>query len=199
MIKIDDMSNTKPYKKFKSLYNKALAHNQESIEAIAISSFNKEDNQVQSRYVNLKYIIENNWVFFTNFNSTKAKSFSSHDQISALIYWGSVGVQIRMMAKISKTDASFSDEHFKGRDRAKNALAISSFQSAKIDSYNQVVKNFNKINNSRDTVLNRPSYWGGYSFTPFYFEFWESHESRLNKREVFENSKDVWHKFIIQP
>ena len=44
-----------------------------------------------------------------------------------------------------------------------------------------------------------PDFWGGYSFTPYYFEFWEGHESRLNKREVYKKSDDIWKHFILQP
>ena len=34
-------------------------------------------------------------------------------------------------------------------------------------------------------LFDRPSNWGGYSFKPYYFEFWEGHKSRLNKRNVY--------------
>jgi pyridoxine/pyridoxamine 5'-phosphate oxidase len=44
-----------------------------------------------------------------------------------------------------------------------------------------------------------PDYWGGFSFTPFYFEFWHGNESRINKREVFELRDDQWIHFCIQP
>ena len=44
-----------------------------------------------------------------------------------------------------------------------------------------------------------PDYWGGYSFVPYYFEFWEGHQSRINKREVFEKIDNVWKHFILQP
>ena len=45
-----------------------------------------------------------------------------------------------MKASISKTDSNFSDLHFKNRDRKKNALAISSNQSMRIGSYQEVKK-----------------------------------------------------------
>ena len=55
----------------------------------------------------------------------------------------------------------------------------------------QIIKN--------DDLKKCPDYWGGYSFTPYYFEFWEGHESRLNKREVYEKSDDSWKHLILQP
>ena len=44
-----------------------------------------------------------------------------------------------------------------------------------------------------------PEYWGGYSFTPYYFEFWKGHESRINKREVFDQIDGVWKQSFLQP
>ena len=45
----------------------------------------------------------------------------------------------------------------------------------------------------------RPDYWGGFSFTPYYFEFWQGHQSRINKREVFEKNSDDWMRYFLQP
>ena len=66
-------------------------------------------------------------------------------------------------------------------------MAISSNQSKSIESYNQVIKNYNKSLKHHD-LKKCPDFWGGYSFIPYYFEFWEGRESRLNKREVYEKA-----------
>ena len=52
---------------------------------------------------------------------------------------------------------------------------------------------------SSENLMKRPDYWGGFSFTPYYFEFWESNEFRLNKRKVFKFAEDKWKSFILQP
>ena len=48
-------------------------------------------------------------------------------------FWEEINAQIRIKAKIRKTKASISDEHFSKRSQQKNALAISSRQSKEID------------------------------------------------------------------
>ena len=63
--------------------------------------------EVEARYVNLKYIDNNEWIFFSNYLSPKANQFESHDQVSILIYWASINTQIRMKAKIFKTSSEF--------------------------------------------------------------------------------------------
>ncbi len=199
MIKITALNNNEPYKKFKHYYDKALSKNQKSIEAIVIATYDKNLDEVDARYVNLKYINNEEWIFFTNYNSLKAQQFFSHDQISAIFYWDSIGVQVRIKAKIEKTSSDFSDKHFNNRTKEKNALAISSNQSSLIGSYEDVIKNYNDALNDQESLFKRPDYWGGFSFKPYYFEFWEGHQSRLNKRQTYKHEDVGWISSILQP
>ena len=198
MIQFNNLNQEIPYLLLKEKYDEAIDAGQKGIEAISISSFNKEMGEVDSRYVNLKFILNDEFIFFSNYNSHKASSFNSHNQIAALVYWPSVNVQIRMRAKIKKTTNEYNQNYFFDRSEEKNALAISSNQSNPIDSYSQVKENYNK-SLKNDDLKKCPEFWGGYSFTPYYFEFWEGHESRLNKREVYEKSDDSWKHLILQP
>ena len=198
MIKFNNLNQEIPYLLFKEKYDDSLNAGQKGIEAISISSYNKEINEVDSRYVNLKFISNDEFIFFSNYDSPKASSFNSHNQIAALIYWPSINVQIRMRAKIKKTPNEYNQKYFFDRSEEKNALAISSNQSKPIDSYNQVKENYNK-SLKNDDLKKCPEFWGGYSFTPYYFEFWEGHESRINKREIFEKIDGVWKKSFLQP
>ena len=198
MIEFISLNQETPYLAIKKKYEEALSAGQRGIEAISISSYNNIKNEVDSRYVNLKFIKNDKFIFFSNYNSPKASSFNSNDQIAALLYWPSINIQIRMKAKIKKTSNEYNQEYFFDRSEEKNALAISSNQSKPIDSYNQVKENFNK-SLKNDDLKKCPEFWGGYSFTPYYFEFWEGHESRLNKREAYEKNDDSWKHLILQP
>lgn len=198
MIEFKNLNKEEPYVLFKAKYDEALNADQKNIEAIAISSFDSEKKEVDSRYVNLKYIENEDWVFFSNYQSPKAYQFKRNQKISVLIYWNSVDIQIRMKADIKKLSNIKSDEHFKNRSREKNALAVSSYQSKKIGSYDEVVKNYNKVL-SDYSLSERPQYWGGYLFKPYYFEFWKGHEHRLNNRIAFMKNDCVWNEFFLQP
>ena len=199
MIKFLNLNSDKPYVYFKALYNDALENDQKGIEAISISSYNQASSEVEARYVNLKYIANNEWIFFSNYHSPKANQFESHSQVSILIYWASINTQIRMKAKIFKTSIKFSNEHFQGRTKEKNALAISSNQSQIIRSFDEVTKNFHETLESMTSETVRPNFWGGYSFVPYYFEFWQGHENRLNKRHVFQQQDNEWAEKLLQP
>ena len=198
MIKFNNLNQERPYQLFREKYDEAIDTGQKTIEAISISSFNKDMNEVDSRYVNLKFVSNNEFIFFSNYESSKASAFSSCDQISALVYWNNINTQVRMKAKIKRTSNEFNQKYFFDRAEEKNALAISSNQSKPIDSYDQVIDNYNK-SLKNDDLKKCPDFWGGYSFVPYYFEFWEGHESRLNKREVYGKFDGIWKQSLLQP
>ena len=198
MIKFNNLNQEIPYQLLKEKYDEAIDAGQKGIEAISISSYNKEVNEVDSRYVNLKFISNDEFIFFSNYDSSKASAFNSFNQIAALLYWSNINVQIRMKAQIKKTSKEFNQKYFFDRSEDKNALAISSNQSKLIESYSQVKENYIR-SLKNDDLKKCPEYWGGYSFTPYYFEFWEGHGSRINKREIFEKIDDVWKNSFLQP
>ena len=198
MIEFQNLNQEEPYLLFKSRYDEAYSAGQKVIEAISISTFENKTNEVDSRFVNLKFVSESEFIFFSNYKSPKANSFETHNQIAALICWSSINVQIRMKAKIRKMSNDYNQRYFENRSKKKNALAISSNQSKPINSYKQVIENYNKSLN-KDDLKKCPEYWGGYSFTPYYFEFWEGHDSRLNKREIFEEIDGCWRHSFVQP
>ncbi|MDA8865579.1 pyridoxamine 5'-phosphate oxidase family protein [Gammaproteobacteria bacterium] len=198
MIKFTNLNQEIPYLNFKKKYDDALKANQKNIEAISISSYSKKLKEVNARFVNLKFIIDKNFIFFSNYNSPKSQDFKEHNQITALVYWNNTNTQIRMKATIERSSKEFNESYFLKRSEQKNALSISSNQSEYIDSYESVKEKYLK-SLEHDDLKKCPDFWGGYSFTPFYFEFWEGHESRLNKREVYEKSDDSWKHFILQP
>ncbi len=198
MIKFKNINDEKPYLIFVKKYNEALKAGQKHIEAMAISSYNKQNMEVDSRFVNLKYINGNQFIFFSNYDSPKSIAFESHSQISALFYWPSSNVQIRIRAQINKTSTEYNQEYFRTRSIDKNALAISSNQSEKIESYDYVIRKYNDVKDTED-LETCPDYWGGFSFVPYYFEFWEGNDSRLNRREVYQIENKKWKNFIVQP
>ena len=201
MIEININDNAeKPFQILKNFYYSALSKEQSAIEAIVISSLDTNKEYADARYVNLKYITNDSLIFFSNYESNKALQFDKNNNcmITAVFYWEKIDVQIRMRGHVMKSSKEFSDQHYINRDKNKNALAISSNQSRKISGYDEVVKNYEKTL-SEDNLTMRPHYWGGYSIKPVYFEFWEAHKYRLNKREVFEKKNNEWINYFLQP
>ena len=198
MINFINDSQDIPYLVFRKKYNEAVKINQPFIEAMAITSFSKKNNEVDARFVNLKIVDSTNFIFFTNYFSPKASDFNEHPQVSLAFFWDTTNTQVRIKAKIKKTSSNFNNQYFKGRSKEKNILAISSNQSSKIDSYDLIKKKYEKTLKEKK-IENCPDYWGGYAFTPTYIEFWEGHKHRINKRDVYKLEDKNWNNFILQP
>jgi len=115
-----------------------------------------------------------------------------------MFYWSTTNVQIRMKANIKEINKERSDEHFKSRQKEKNALAIASNQSQSISSFETVKSKFTETLENAD-LSKRPDYWGGFSFTPYYFEFWRGSDFRLNHRNAFSKVEDGWESSILEP
>jgi pyridoxamine 5'-phosphate oxidase len=184
MIKFKNLSQITPFIIIKDKYEQALKKNQKNIEAISIASYSKTNSFVDSRYVNLKMIDGENFIFFSNYESPKSKQFEEHSQISALIFWNTINTQIRINGSIKRTDKEFNQLYFSKRMLKKNALAISSNQSKPIASYDHVIAKYKETLNS-DSLDICPDYWGGFLFTPSTIEIWQGEENRLNRREKF--------------
>ena len=97
-----------------------------------------------------------------------------------------------MKAKIFKTSAEFSNKHFQGRTKEKNALAISSNQSQIIGSFDQVAENFQDTLDAMTPETVRPDFWGGYRVKPSEIEFWQGGADRLHDRFRYLRDGQSW-------
>ena len=198
MIEFINPLNHEPYLRLKAEYDAALENGQENIEAISIASYSNDQEYVDSRYVNLKFIDEDKIIFFTNYNSKKSTQFMSHKQIAVNIFWQKTNTQIRIKANVRKSSKEYNNSYFRTRSPHKNALAISSKQSQAISSYSKVVEKYEEVMKNND-LIECPSYWGGYEFTPYEIEFWKGHKFRLNKRDLYVKVDKLWSHNILEP
>ena len=63
MIRFINNNNSEPFKILREKYKQAYAKNEESIEALCISSYSPDKKMVDSRYVNLKIVDDNKFIF----------------------------------------------------------------------------------------------------------------------------------------
>ena len=113
MINFININIDEPYLKLKKFYDQALVAKQQNIDAISVSSYSKELKEVSSRFVNLKLVDNNKFIFFSNYNSPKSKDFLEHKQVSILIFWANINLQIRLKAVIEKTSQNFNADYFR--------------------------------------------------------------------------------------
>tara|TARA_Y100001980_G_C14483344_1_gene261473 strand:+ start:313 stop:954 length:642 start_codon:yes stop_codon:yes gene_type:complete len=198
LIKFINIDKKEPFSLLHEYYLEAVRLKQKSPEIFIVSSYDEAIKEVDSRCVNLKIVDENKFIFFSNYLSPKSKQFKNHPTVSTIIFWDALNLQIRMKGTIERTSDSFNQDYFAERSKAKNALAISSNQSSKIESYQDVVNKYQDTLKNKD-LLKCPSYWGGFMFLPYNIEFWKGHKNRLNKRDLYQLENNIWLKSILEP
>ena len=66
-----------------------------------------------------------------------------------------------------------------------NSVKITYYQySLFYNSYYDVVRNYQRALKATN-LSDCPEFWGGYQLDPYYFEFWEGHNARLNRRDAY--------------
>jgi pyridoxamine 5'-phosphate oxidase len=149
------------------------------------------DGKPSARMVLLKQVDENGFVFFTNYQSPKARDLDSNPQAAFVFYWPQLERQVRVEGKVTRTSVGESDQYFQTRPRESQIGALASPQSEVISSRDvlqQRAEELEQIYKGRE--IERPAHWGGYRLTPERIEFWKGRIGRLHDRILYERQTD---------
>lgn len=147
-----------------------------------------------SRIVYMRDIIDDNFIFYTNYNSKKGIELSKNPNASLNIHWSELDRQIIINGKVSRVNPEISDKYFSSRPRESKIGAWVSKQSTKLENREKLEEKIKEITDKYKNIneIPRPSFWGGYKLNPYSIEFWQGRPSRLHDRIVFEKINNKW-------
>jgi pyridoxamine 5'-phosphate oxidase len=188
-----------PVKNFQELYDLAHKLGVPDPTAMSISTVS-EIKKPSSRIVLLKDIEDGGFVFYTNYNSSKAQDIAKNPNVELLFYWQQLYVQVRISGVATKTSRANSEKYFATRPRMSQLGAWASQQSSFIENYEVLEKSMNTYYDQfRDKEIPCPPHWGGFRVEPEVYEFWFGMEGRLHFRYIYEKSGANWIRAMKSP
>ncbi|STX30033.1 pyridoxine 5'-phosphate oxidase [Legionella beliardensis] len=194
-LNLDDNSiEQDPFILFKSWFEEILKVEKSDPTAMVLSTVDTQGHP-DSRVVLLKGIENGAFIFFTNYESNKARQLKYMPYAALNFYWPQMARQIRIRGAVEKTTATQSDAYFVTRPLESQLSAIASPQSRPVQDRQTLEASFKRIESlyQQQQQVTRPDYWGGYCLIPNEIEFWQGRDKRLHDRlQYYKDSSNEW-------
>ncbi len=145
------------------------------------------------RVVLLRTVDARGFVFFTNYESRKARDLTANPRAALCQHWPTLEEQIRVEGRIERVSGAESDAYFAGRPRDSQVGAWASEQSRPLESRAVLEGRIRDVEaRFAGEPVARPPFWGGYRVVPETIEFWYGRPGRLHDRLLYTRGASGW-------
>lgn len=149
--------------------------------AIALASVDV-DGLPNVRMVLLKEIENDAFVFYTNYESAKARELEGSGTAAFVMHWKSLRRQVRVRGTVTRENGEKADAYYKSRSLKSRLGAWASRQSQPLSSRGALMAKVAKVTAEKGLNPDRPPFWGGFRIEPVEIEFWADGAARLHDR-----------------
>jgi pyridoxamine 5'-phosphate oxidase len=189
-----------PISKFKVWWQDALSNsplNQKS--AVCVSTIDA-NGFPSGRFVDLKEVKDEGFVFCSYLDSTKGKQISNNSKSAMTFWWDHVGYQVRVLGNCEEIAQNNANHFWQTRSRSAQLTTTAFEQSAPLESERVLVTRLRQFSERfAGKPIPKPNNWGGYLLKPISIEFLTFQESRLHLREFYQYKRSGWIKQLLQP
>jgi pyridoxamine 5'-phosphate oxidase len=198
-LKREDML-ADPVAQFAAWFAQAIELDLHEPNAMTLATVDERGMPFQ-RTVLLKIFDEKGFVFFTNYESRKAKQIEKNPQVCLLLPWITLERQVMIQGRVEKISTAESLKYFASRPRESQVGAWVSNQSEIITSRKFLMQKLAEIREKfSHGEIPIPSFWGGYRVVPESIEFWQGGPARLHDRFFYQKIDDAgWEMNRLSP
>jgi len=149
--------------------------------AVALATVDA-DEMPNVRMVLLKDVEDDAFVFYTNYESAKARELDGSGTAAFVMHWKSLRRQVRVRGTISRENGEKADQYYKSRALKSRLGAWASKQSQPLTSRGTLMAKVAKVTLEKGLCSDRPPFWGGFRLQPIEIEFWADGPARLHDR-----------------
>lgn len=174
--------NKNPFLQFRSWLQQAVDSKIHEVQAMNLATVSS-DGKPSSRIVYLREFENDQFWFYTNYNSEKAQNLQSNPNACLTFFWPELERQIRIEGTVEKASKEQSDAYYNARPYDSKIGAWASEQSHILTSREALENKIDTLKKqfTPETIV-RPEFWGGYILKANYYEFWQGRKSRLHDR-----------------
>lgn len=159
----------------------ATAQEPNDPDAIALATVDA-DGLPNVRMVLLKEIEADAFVFYTNYESAKARELDGAGKAAFVLHWKSLRRQVRVRGSVTREDGPQADAYYRSRSLKSRLGAWASRQSQPLASRSRLMADVARVTLEKGIDPARPPFWGGYRIAPVEIEFWADGAHRLHDR-----------------
>lgn len=167
--------------------------------AVCVSTVSR-DGSPDARFVDLKEVVSEGFVFCTQFDSPKGAALDANSQVAMTFWWDHVERQVRVRGAAERISPTDSDRLFQQRPPEAQLASCASKQSTPLENREALERRLAELRQQFFQMpIPRPEHWGGYLVVPTHVEFLMFRTTRLHERLLFSRESGAWQKLWLQP